>query len=42
MLNILVIDDNVSLQIAFKKILGGAGYAVELAGDGEEGGGSSW
>jgi CheY-like chemotaxis protein len=37
MLTILVIDDNVQLQIAFKKILTSAGYRVELAGDGEEG-----
>jgi CheY-like chemotaxis protein len=37
MLKILVIDDNVQLQIAFKKILSGAGYAVQLASDGEEG-----
>ena len=37
MLNILVIDDNVHLQIAFRKILGSAGYTVQLAGDGEEG-----
>lgn len=37
MLSILVIDDNVELQIAFEKILGVAGYAVQLAGDGEEG-----
>jgi CheY-like chemotaxis protein len=37
MLNVLVIDDNVQLQIAFRKILGVAGYAVQLAGDGEKG-----
>jgi len=37
MLTILVIDDNVQLQIAFKKILTSAGYKVELASDGEEG-----
>jgi two-component system phosphate regulon response regulator PhoB len=37
MLKILVVDDNVQLQIAFKKILTSAGYRVELAGDGEEG-----
>ena len=35
--SILVIDDNVELQIAFEKILGVAGYAVQLASDGEEG-----
>jgi CheY-like chemotaxis protein len=37
MLKVLVIDDNVQLQIAFKKILSVAGYAVQLASDGEEG-----
>ena len=37
MLTILVVDDNVHLQIAFKKVLTSAGYQVELAGDGEEG-----
>jgi CheY-like chemotaxis protein len=37
MFNILVIDDNVHLQLAFKKILSVAGYAVQLASDGEEG-----
>jgi CheY-like chemotaxis protein len=37
MLSILVIDDNVHLQIAFKKILNSAGYQTRLAGDGEEG-----
>src|ERR1700736_1736560 len=37
MLTILVVDDNVHLQIAFKKILTSSGYQVELAGDGEEG-----
>ena len=37
MLTILVVDDNVHLQIAFKKILTSSGYRVELAGDGEEG-----
>ena len=37
MLSVLVIDDNVQLQIAFKKILSFAGYAVQLASDGEEG-----
>lgn len=37
MLTVLVIDDNVQLQIAFTKILSGAGYAVQLASDGEEG-----
>jgi CheY-like chemotaxis protein len=37
MLNILVIDDNLHLQIAFKKILSTAGYQVRLASDGEEG-----
>jgi CheY-like chemotaxis protein len=37
MLNVLIIDDNVQLQIAFRKILGVAGYAVQLAGDGEKG-----
>ena len=36
-LNILVVDDNVGLQIAFKKILSGAGHAVQVASDGEEG-----
>jgi len=36
-LNILVVDDNVALQIAFKKILSAAGHAVQVAGDGEEG-----
>jgi len=36
MLTILVIDDNVHLQIAFKKVLTSSGYRVELAGDGEE------
>src|ERR1700680_4234690 len=35
-LNILVVDDNVGLQIAFKKILIGAGHAVQVASDGEE------
>jgi CheY-like chemotaxis protein len=34
---ILVIDDNVNLQIAFKKVLISSGYQVELASDGEEG-----
>ena len=34
---ILVVDDNVHLQIAFKKILMSSGYKVETAGDGEEG-----
>jgi CheY-like chemotaxis protein len=37
MLTILVVDDSVHLQIAFKKILTSSGYRVELAGDGEEG-----
>jgi CheY-like chemotaxis protein len=37
MLTILVVDDNVHLQIAFKKILMSSGYKVETAGDGEEG-----
>ncbi len=37
MLSILVIDDNVQLQIAFKKVLTSAGYQIRLAGDGEEG-----
>lgn len=37
MISILVIDDNVQLQIAFRKILGEAGYRVQLASDGEEG-----
>jgi CheY-like chemotaxis protein len=37
MLTILVVDDNVHLQIAFKKVLTSSGYQVELAGDGEEG-----
>src|SRR6202011_4611437 len=37
MLTILLVDDNVHLQIAFKKVLTSSGYRVELAGDGEEG-----
>jgi CheY-like chemotaxis protein len=37
MLTILVVDDSVHLQIAFKKVLTSNGYRVELAGDGEEG-----
>jgi CheY-like chemotaxis protein len=37
MLKILVVDDNVHLQIAFKKVLTSSGYQVEQAGDGEEG-----
>jgi CheY-like chemotaxis protein len=37
MLKILVVDDNVHLQIAFKKVLTSSGYRVEIAGDGEEG-----
>ena len=37
MLKILVVDDNVHLQIAFKKVLTSSGYGVEVAGDGEEG-----
>lgn len=37
MLKILVIDDNLHLQIAFKKVLTSAGYQVLLASDGEEG-----
>ena len=37
MLTILVVDDNVHLQVAFKKVLTSSGYRVELAGDGEEG-----
>jgi CheY-like chemotaxis protein len=37
MLTILVVDDNVNLQIAFKKVLTSSGYQVELASDGEEG-----
>jgi CheY-like chemotaxis protein len=37
MLTILVVDDNVQLQIAFKKVLTSSGYRVELASDGEEG-----
>jgi DNA-binding response OmpR family regulator len=36
-LNILVVDDNAALQIAFKKILSAAGHAVQVASDGEEG-----
>jgi two-component system, cell cycle response regulator DivK len=36
MLTILVVDDNVHLQVAFKKVLTFSGYRVELAGDGEE------
>lgn len=36
MLSILVVDDNVSLQIAFRKTLTSAGYQVRLASDGEE------
>src|ERR1700732_1191723 len=36
MLTILLVDDNVHLQIAFKKVLSSSGYRVELAGDGEE------
>jgi CheY-like chemotaxis protein len=36
MLTILLVDDNVHLQIAFKKVLTSSGYRVELAGDGEE------
>ena len=34
---ILVVDDNVNLQIAFKKVLTSSGHQVELASDGEEG-----
>jgi CheY-like chemotaxis protein len=37
MLKVLVIDDNLHLQIAFKKILSVAGYAVQFASDGREG-----
>jgi CheY-like chemotaxis protein len=37
MLTILVVDDNVHIQIALKKVLTSSGYQVELAGDGEEG-----
>jgi twitching motility two-component system response regulator PilH len=37
MLTILVVDDSIHLQIAFKKVLTSAGYQVELASDGEEG-----
>jgi len=37
MLTVLVVDDNVHLQIAFKKVLTSSGYQVELASDGEEG-----
>src|ERR1700687_2695001 len=37
MLKVLVIDDNVHLQVAFKKILSVAGYAVRFASDGEQG-----
>jgi CheY-like chemotaxis protein len=37
MLTVLVIDDNVQLQIAFKKVLSSGGYRVELASDGEQG-----
>jgi CheY-like chemotaxis protein len=37
MLTILLVDDSVHLQIAFKKVLTSSGYRVELAGDGEEG-----
>jgi CheY-like chemotaxis protein len=36
MLTILLVDDNVHLQIAFKKVLSSSGYRVELASDGEE------
>jgi CheY-like chemotaxis protein len=37
MLTILVVDDNLHLQIAFKKVLTSSGYQVRLASDGEEG-----
>jgi CheY-like chemotaxis protein len=37
MLTILVVDDSIHLQIAFKKVLTSSGYQVELASDGEEG-----
>jgi CheY-like chemotaxis protein len=37
MLTILVVDDNLNLQVAFKKILTSSGYRVVVAGDGEEG-----
>ena len=37
MLTILVVDDSIHLQIAFKKVLSSSGYRVELASDGEEG-----
>jgi CheY-like chemotaxis protein len=37
MLTILVVDDSIHLQIAFKKVLTSSGYGVELANDGEEG-----
>jgi CheY-like chemotaxis protein len=37
MLTILVVDDNLQLQIAFKKVLTSSGYRVELASNGEEG-----
>lgn len=36
-LKILVVDDNLHLQVAFKRVLTSSGYQVELAGDGEEG-----
>jgi CheY-like chemotaxis protein len=34
---ILVVDDNVHLQLAYKKRLTSAGYQVQLASNGEEG-----
>jgi CheY-like chemotaxis protein len=37
MLTILLVDDNIHLQIAFKKVLTSSGYRVELASDGDEG-----
>jgi CheY-like chemotaxis protein len=37
MLKILLVDDSLHLQIAFKKRLTSSGYQVELASDGEEG-----
>lgn len=37
MLSVLVIDDNVQLQIAFRKILSIASYVIQLASDGEKG-----
>jgi CheY-like chemotaxis protein len=37
MLNVLLIDDNVLFQITFRKILSVAGYAVQLASNGDKG-----